>query len=400
MMAPTPEIIKKNKRIYILSSIFYYIAILSFNGIIQQTFLYSIGFSKTQIYIHSTIMQAVSMGVLLLLSGFADKSILKRFFICTFIFGLSYGAYIPLCFIDTAKSFAFILLISTVIIQAVTDSLYTVCSYKIPYLIFPPNDYGMVTAIIGIITSAISFSIGFVMTALSGVFTYREMMPLIFVISGIFMVVASLLNKSFVIIYEDIGDKKEKQVNIFSVFKEPVFYLLAPANIMRGFTMGVINVLAVIAADDLQYSAQITTSMVSVQALAVVLSCLVFGVTSAKINPKHHIFIGSLSTLILPLLLINDAPYLFIVLYFFIMFGKTFVDYGIPASLRYAVRSNIAGPYNAWRMAFTYFGSILATTTGVLVSTKALIIAAVALQLIAGSMYFFNRFMKISSYLD
>ena len=103
--------------------------------------------------------------------------------------------------------------------------------------------------------------------------------------------------------------------------------------------------------------------------------------------------LGSLTFLLLPLVLQGD-PVLFFVVYTVLMLGRTFVDYAIPVILRFAVPVEIAGPYNAWRMLLHNGGTLLATTVAAFIPVEALLILTVVLQLYAGAVYFFDQELR------
>jgi hypothetical protein len=97
--------------------------------------------------------------------------------------------------------------------------------------------------------------------------------------------------------------------------------------------------------------------------------------------------------LLLPLVLQGGSE-MFLVVYTLVTLGRTFVDYSVPALLRFAVPVDIAGPYNAWRMLLHNGGTLLATTIAAFIPVEALLILTVLLQLYAGFTYFTNKTIR------
>ena len=138
--------------------------------------------------------------------------------------------------------------------------------------------------------------------------------------------------------------------------------------------------------------------MVSVQSVAMLVGCAIYGVTAKYIRPRYVIFFGSICVLLLPLLLISRNSFLFLALYAIIFFGRTLVDYAVPSAMLYAVPVRIAGPYNAWRMVLNNGGMLLATAVGAIVPSSAwLLWIAFACSLISGGFYLFARVMRKTS---
>ena len=79
---------------------------------------------------------------------------------------------------------------------------------------------------------------------------------------------------------------------------------------------------------------------------------------------------------------------LFLAIFALLTFGRTLVDYAIPAALLYMVPVEIAGTYNAWRMILLNGGTMLATITASFLPLPALFTIALICQLITGFNYF------------
>jgi hypothetical protein len=249
----------------------------------------------------------------------------------------------------------------------------------------------MMNAICGIISYALSLLIGALISKLSTVYDFVDIMTVSFIISAALTVVtfaATLKQKSLLSDKNNTpADEEKSKTSLLALLHYPVFSHLIAANLLRGFANGVITVLATVALD-LGYNETLTASMVSISAAATMVGCGVFAVISKRTNPALPIVIGSALVLSLPLLLINNS-FLFLLIYAVIMFGRTFIDYGVPTMLIRIVPVEIAGSYNAWRMVLHQGGTFIATAVAAWLPIPALLVLAAIFQIISGISYLF-----------
>lgn len=398
------KITEKNKLLYTVSYALRSAALLSATGSLMQTFLTVIGMSTESIYIHTSAVGAINVIIILLFARFADSGrMIVRCALVQLAGAVLFLGYLPLCIINGASPVSFILLLATGCMQSVTTALHTVCDYKLPYYIFKKDEYGAVMAFCGILSSGISFGVGALMTALSVNTKYSVLMLFAFIISFVFTAIAAVLTLKLKNIAEAeetvkiIENPLSRENGILAVIKMPVFLKLIPANLLRGFASGMTLVFAVIAADTLHYSEQITTAFVSVQAVSGLIGCALFGFMSKRISPRIAVFSGSLTFLLLPLILIPERPFLFLALTGIIMLGRTLIDYAVPSLLLYAVPADAAGPYNAYRMILHNGGSLLATSLATVLPIGALIAVGAVSQIISGLVFLLLPLLKKAS---
>ena len=390
---------KRNVTLYILTEALRICASILSTEAILQTFLYSIGFTQNQIYIQSIVYQALGTVIVLVGSGFADGgSVFRRSMLTMAIAGASTLLYLPLCFSGGVGALEMVLMLAATAGMSIMLSLHTVCLYKMPYYIFSPSTYGPATAACGVVGSGISFLLGSVMTALAAFFEYRDIMVVALILSALLALLAGALKLRMkpveTAIARDDEESCEPSVTPRELFRHHAFYKLLPGHFLRGVTMGTLSVLAVVASDYLGYTEEITTAMVSVSGVAIVLACVLYGATVKLVPSRFAILAGSLSFLLMPLLLIPASPILFLIIYGILLFGRTLVDYAVPTELLYVVPSRMAGPYNAWRMSIQAAGLLLSTTVALFIPTPAFIILATLAQLGAGANFFFSKIMK------
>ncbi len=397
-MKKLSETITQNKIRAILAYAFRTAALLCATGSLMQTFLAAINFSEKYIYIHASLFQAVNVLTILLCSRFADsKNVLRRTAFVQIPGGILFLFYLPLCIAENVSLAAYIWLLIISVVQSIAFALHTVCEYKVPYYIYRTEEYGHVLAICGVLSSVVSFGIGTLMSMLSRRYTYPTLMTVAFIISRIFLLLAGVLqffqkplispNKP------DTEQKSDKKIPLISVFRHKAFSHLFIGNLARGFANGTTTVLAA-SALSIGYDETLTSVMVSVQSAATLAACVLFGIISRYVHPRYVISGGSLCFLVLPLLLCQDQPVLFLTMYAIILFGRTLVDYAVPSALLYAVPVEIAGTYNAWRMILHNGGTLISTLSAGFIPLPVLFIITLGCQLITGFNFLCVRIMR------
>ena len=390
--------IQRNKALATATAVLRTLCTLCATGTLFQTFLSSVGFTEREIYLNATLVQAVNVGTILLFSHFADTR--RPHIRSAFVLipnGILFLAYLPFCFDSGARSF---LLLTTVsLLQSVCTALNTVCEYKLPYLLYRPTDYATVQAIIGVLGAVATFGVGELLHYLEARVPYDRLMLYIFPIAALFFVLAGVLT----LFYSLLSPKEEKKdapakeyrARAINIFRRPVFYLLLPANLLRGFASGVVTVLATVAIA-LGFGAELTTRMVSLSAIANLAACFLFGLASRRLSPRVSILVGSLCFLLLPLCL-GSSPFLFLIAYAIVYFGRSIVDVAVPSLLIRAVDAEIAGPYNAWRMILHNGGTLLATAIASFLSPGALLITALVCSVFSGLSFFALPLLRAAS---
>ena len=382
----------KNKLLFCVSHTLRYAAMLSASGVLMQTFLASLGFSADKLYIYTSVVQAVNVTTILLASGFANtKCLLKRAAIIQLPSAALFFSCIPFCVAAEASVTTYLLLLLIAALHAVFSGLNTICEYKLPYIIFRPESYGAVLAVSGICGGFLSLAVGAMISFLSSRFAYLQIMLFALILAGVFLLLCAWLHFCMKKITGNESEiqpaQKAPRVPLLTVFRQPAFLHLLPANILRGFAYGMTTVFAAIALE-LEYSESVLASIALVQSAANLIGCAVLGIFSRYIHPRFSIAIGSVAYLFLPLLLVPNTR-VFLLGCGIVLFGREIVNNAVPAGLRYIVSSEIAGSYNAWRM-FIHLGSgLLATTLGIILPVPVFLVLAAAAQLLSGAFYLF-----------
>lgn len=392
---------KRNILVHILGNLIANIGYAMATGTLIQVLLSSLGFSASQIYLHTTINQAVQIAVTMTCSKISDRgNVFRRFAMLIMAQGATFLLYIPMCIHARADLSAYLLLLSIGVVSTFISAICGLITYKLPYLIFRTEDYGAVTAACGVISSVISIGMGVAMTALSAKYTYKVIMPWIFPIAAGLVLLSGLLRLRYrplidIATVQDNRPRKKADFGaVWQVLRQPLFYQLAIPNLFRGFAGGMAGVLAVVAAADLGYSEQITTAMVSVFAAARMVGYVLFGVLSRCLCPRYTVFFSSLSFLCLPFLLIPGHPILFLCLAAVVTLGHQIEMEAVPALLLRAVSGKISGTYNAYRLMLNCAGSLLATSMASMLTSSVMLPLAMAVQLVSAGCYCFLPIMR------
>lgn len=390
--------ITQNKLRAILAYAFRIAALLCANGSLMQTFLSITGFSEQHIYIHASLFQAVNVLTILLCARFADKgNVLRRTALVQIPGGLFFLFYIPLCILQEVSTEAYLWLLLVSLLQSVTFALHTICEYKVPYYIYKPEEYGMVLSVCGILSSVVSFGAGALISFLSTQYSYSRIMLIAFGISCVFLLISGVLQyfqKSLLPSEgEPVQTEKSEKIPLTAMFRHDAFSRLFVGNLTRGIANGTTTILAA-AALSIGYDETLTSAMVSVQSLATLAACALFAVISRRVHPRYMILLGSCCFLVLPVLLCQNRPILYLAMYAILLFGRTLVDYAVPAALLYAVPVEIAGTYNAWRMILHNGGTMLATVIAGFVPLPMLLWISLGCQMASGINFFTAKVMR------
>ena len=392
---------KRNILLHISAKILESAAYAVVTGTLIQVFLNALGFSASQIYLHTTLNQAAQIAVTMTCSRVGDRGkFFRRYGLTVMGQGALYLCYIPMCIHAQADLSAYLLLLGMGVLSSAVGGVAGLISYKLPYLVFRTEDYGTVTAVGGILSALVSMGMGVLMAALSARYSYQVIMLWAIPAAVAVLLFCGLLRLWYrplidpKTVQEENPRKKADFGAIWQVLRQPLFYQLAIPNVFRGFAGGIVGVIAVVAAADLGYSEKITATLVSVFAAANLVGYVLFGVLSRRMSPRYTVLLSGLSFLCLPLLLIPGQPILFLCLAAALTVGHTIEMEAVPALLLRAVSGKIAGPYNAYRLILTFGGSLLATALASGIPSSVMLPLAMGLQLISSGCYCFLPMMR------
>ncbi len=379
--------VNKNITRYVINKTIWHISNLCSTGILMQTFLASLGFTSDQLYINHAIVLTAQVLTSSVFSRWADKgSILRRATLIQLPPVLLFLCYLPFCIAGQATTTSFVLLTAISFLQCGFYFMYSICDYKLPYFVMPAAAYSTTISVSGVISALVSLGSGVLISIATTYISFSQLMLIACSAAAGLTLLAAIMTWRMKLLLRPemaVHDKKDdSSITIRQLFRTPLFYRLAPSSFLRGVCYGATTALTALALD-LGYDTTVTTTLVSVQGAAMLLGSFVFGILSKKMSPRTMILAGSLSILLLPLLLIRNST-LFLVLVGLIIFGRILVDHGYPYLLRQAVPMEISGPFNAWRLIIFFIGMVLTTTIAAWIPVEALLILGTFSQVTVG----------------
>jgi len=397
------DIVTGNKYKFILSTALRLTATLFASGAVLQTFLASLGFSSDLLYINHSIVLSAQILTSAVCSRWADKgNLLRRATLIQLPSVLLLLCYLPFCLTGQADTTTFAILTAISFLHCMFYFMFSVCDYKLPYFIMPASSYSTVLSVSGVLSALISLLSGVLISIGTQYMPFSHLMFIACSVAAVLDLVAMITTSRLkLLIHPEMavhnkGETDKSSVTVMQLFRTPLFYRLAPANFLRGVSYGATSVLAALALD-LGYDTTVTTSIVSVQAAAMLLGSFVFGFLSKKMKPRTLILCGTLSMLLLPLMLIRNST-LFLVLVGLVIFGRIMVDHGFPFLLRQAVPLEISGPFNAWRLILFFVALVSTTTIAAWIPVEVLLIIGTASQVYVGIVAFTDK--ELSAHLQ
>ena len=387
----------RNKALHLTCTLLRTVALLCASGTLMQTFLSSLGFSAAQVYLHTSVLQAVNILVMLLGSRWVEvNNAIRRYALICIPCGLLFLAYLPLCFREGTTE-TFILLVGISVVQGVTVGLRTIGEYTIPYLLFPAEDYGPFIALTGVVSSIFTILLGIAVSALVEHVPFVTLMVVAFTVSALLILLEALLcilQRSILTPEEMLGSRKSERdhLPLSATLCHPAFYTLLLPSYLRGISSGATMTLAALGFS-LGFDESVTAHLVLLQSLATLSACTLVGLLARRVSARYTILLGSLTFLLYPLVFSGSGA-VFLAVCTAIVFGKTFVDYGVPQMLRVAVPAELAGTYNSWRLTVQTLGQLSATAIAAAVRPSTLVTIALVTAVTSGCGYFFSRVLK------
>ena len=381
---------KKNFPKYLVQSLMHSIALMFFNGAIVQTFLLLIGFSESEVYLYSTLVQLAQVAMMFVMIFITDRLENKRlvcaisnFLIVIPVAIFILGAANP----DIVSEWYIILLFATSIATHGGVGMYMVMSYCLPYKLIDIAEYGRFTGIAGALGGCITFGLSSLHTVMVSNFDYLAATVWFFVLA-----LVSALLSGVLLLWKDIPTDKNgippKTSGFIDAFKNRDTYNLLIPNFTRGLATGVFNVIAVIAISSGIATPASATYITIVTYLAAFLASLAFTFLYNKIPIECLIIVSTVGVFLALPFVISRGFVIFILLMFIALFFKNIIDAAIPTALVRIIPEAQIGAYNSVRM--LVFTAAQAVATAImtpmvnLIGYMGALIFAALMQLLCG----------------
>lgn len=376
----------------------YEIAYMFSAGTIIQIFMTNAGIESTSIGIYTAALSIITLSVHFLISKYANtvKDIKKAITRSYILIAICFLGFLPSCFVSS-DSLRLILTKYTMIpasmAQMLFITLYTIFNYKLPYSIVNVNEYGTIMSSGGVISNIFCIAVSQLLSIALKFFEYYTVMTFAFIISTVCILFAAVINQSLKVkeIIVDTSNTQGMLEAMVKLIKMPDFYIFIIPNFLRGISMGLMGMLAVMSIN-LGYDIHTSSMIVTVTTIATLTGSIFYFILSKRISERilcmmGAILIGSL------IFATKNSNSIFLFVCFLAITGKTIIDYAIPTRVYKLIKSDIACMYHSWRLLFTTAGTaIAAAVAGLSIENgiiMPLLIAAFVAQLISSLVYLF-----------
>ncbi len=262
------------------------------------------------------------------------------------------------CFIGQ-KAFLFPVLLGCVILYYAAYGFHSIFAYKIPYITIRMEHYGTLTALQGLVSNLLCISVSMAIPFFLERVDYMKGMLILYIACTVCASLASYFNGSL----KEINKMPPSDpVPMKELFSDPSVLGLAPANFLRGLSMGIIASLTLVAAEVFQLDSVALSLLVSLTTLGQVLGNLLFSVTGKPRWLSWLCLYSSLALVILgPLSAGLGSWAIFAVLFVLIQIAYALVNGTIPVMLAQFTPYRIIGGCTSLRMMETMAGSALSS---------------------------------------
>lgn len=376
------------------------IVILFTAGGMIQNFFVNIGFSAKHIGTYTSMINIIQIAIMLfgLFRSDSIKNVKKSLAFLVFGPVLTCILMIITCFaknIDIEVIFS--LSLFCCLIQNLFVGFYNVLSYKFPFLIIDMKDYTKMTNVGLIISGIISITSGIVITYLSSIFPFRNIMAVGFFISIVFCVLSSICISSMKI--KNVETVTEKKAFSFKILTRRDFAYFYIPNFTRGCSYGLVSVISLICAEEITTDPTVISALVTILSIASVIGCTGYQRISSKTNTATAYLVSSIIMCIfLPLMVIGKSTLVFCTCFLFAGIGYYVTTVAGAVFAAEIVPYEDMGTYTSVRLIALTAGQALSSyLVGTLlgtVPTFVILLVAGLCQLISGTLTYLYKKQK------
>lgn len=365
------------------------------SGGILQTFFAYMGFSESQIGLHTTVINVAQIAVMVLNIFLADG--IRNVKVTMAVFGMGPAVFaigmLPFCAmgaVDTDKMYMIALILCFV--SNLFWGFYSILIYRFMYMIADKSEFARMENVNGLICGAITMGVGAIITWLSTRYDFRAVMTVGFWISIVFCIVSSVLVASMKVrrAYEEPVNKTK-----FDIKKlvKPEFAWFYIPNFLRGGTWGVMGVIAIVCMKEITRSTTVISGLVTVLNVAGIVGCVLYNAIRKKVNtPLLYLLCGIDMFLFLPLMLLGRSWVVFCVFYFVAGVGYNIANTAAAILATEIVDYEEIGMYTCVRLITVIAGQAVVDAGVSLlidyVPSILILVACGAFQLASGIMYY------------
>ena len=344
--------IMNNSKLYYTASALYTIGITFCTGTILQAYMLNIGVSESNIYLYTSLLQAIQFISIFLSLFYIDKlrKVKKIIAFCELSPLLIVFLLIYSIFANSGAEIFQIFLILSILSFFFTGIYGTIC-YRFPYEIIPMAEFGKLTATSAIISGGLSFLMSTVYSVLNSNFDFKIINGIFFILAGVCLLGAFYFTNCCREISIQENTILTKHKFDFSVLKNRTTHILIVPNFLRGVAVGIINLLPVIGVSMKIVDSKQVTILAGIACLSSLFGNYLFINMQEKTTLPKILIGASVAVFItLPLSIVFNNSILFIVLYFLIITMVRTIDTVIPVSVCRVIPYNQIGSFSSIRM--------------------------------------------------
>lgn len=309
---------KKNLILFYLQSVAYSAINLIAVGTIFQTFLLECGIDEAKVSFCVTAFQVIQTLTMLLISKAAEniKCVLQGVGISYLAYSILIVTMLFICFkTDLSVNTKYVILFIAGAVVSLFIGLINILSYKMPHHIMDIKDYGRATGQSGVISGVLGIAITSLMALALNRFDFFKTMLVVCVFGITLSCIAGWI--SFVYTPLDTNQKTYKCESI-NIFRYKPFYQLLGPNLMRGFSTGIFNLVAVIGYYSKVLDGASAALLITVSQIATLLGSQSYSFFAKKLKNGFLCLISSVVVFVsTPLMLAGGAKTVFIISFHF-----------------------------------------------------------------------------------
>lgn len=331
-------------------------------GSIIQLFMAYRGVSSYEIGTFNTVLSLASLLLSMIYSSQADRqsNIVRTYNRHVYAAAICYLPYLILTLCLKGSEIFYAILVLG-LIQTTITAFNGVLAYKMHYQIIPPENYGTVCGVVGVVTGGAGVLFNWICSELIDRMTGETPYLVAMILCQVLLVVAAVCGSHVRPMIQATCDTgrpvSQTKVTIWQLLRRREFSLFLVPCIMRGVSFGINGSITLIAL-------QMGISTVDTARLAIsmtagsLIGSGVFAVMVPLIGVRAIGIIGGILMGIIVLMPSCSGMALLLV-FFVATFGRTIVDQAVPAMVFGMIDPQISGAYNAWRNIITSLGSTL-----------------------------------------
>ena len=266
----------KNKIYFVILELLRGFLVLAVGGTLWQGLLIHNGFTATEVGIVTAVV-SLSQAITYFFSIFiTDK--FKKPILATMYFSLVYVfmfTVITIICMMGKRAFLLPIIVLVTFVFYMGEGFRSILCYKIPYLIMDVKDYAFVTATSGWVGGLFSTIISVLIPVFLGLVGYMLGMTVLYA----FCIVVSIVLCIVVLRLKSIGKIPEKQdVTIKEILTDKSVTKLFLANTTRGFSMGIMGCITIMAAKLFDVSSVMLTVFASLASAATLVGYFLFSI--------------------------------------------------------------------------------------------------------------------------